>query len=372
MNTSKPAKNLTIRRYPETSNKSLRAWNAGDEYILSYLGGVDLTGKSMAIYNDRFGYLSSHLHHLDLKPSIVVHRKSQKKSILMNGNINNLDIDPSGFRTPFSTSISQPIDIGLMQIPKSLDLFRFFLHKLTESLADDGIVLGAFMTKYFTPGLLDIAEEYFEDVDQSLAMKKSRLLFLKKKKHQPDVSFIERYDYEFDERHTETLSQYPGVFSSGQVDYATQFLLNTIKLQPDETNILDVGSGNGVISRALQIKNPDATVHLADDNLLAIESSKLNIQPDHARFHWTDTLDSLSEQPIDLAVSNPPFHFGHETNIEVSVDLFREVAGLLKKGGRFVCVANSHLGYLSHLKKFFRTVEVPARNKKFVIYESRK
>ena len=363
------ANNQTIRRYPETSNKSLRAWNAGDEYILAHLAELDLNDKSIAVYNDRFGYLSCHL--AGFEPRCVVHRKSQETSIMMNAKLNNLSIDNTQFSTPFSSETSS-VDIGLMQIPKSLDLFRFFLHKLSESLSDDGIALCAFMTKYFTPGLLEIADDYFEDVEQSLAKKKSRILILKDKKPLPDASFIESYDYSFDEKHTETLKQYPGVFSSGQVDYATQFLLETFTPTSDELEIADVGSGNGVISRAMQIHNPEATLHLIDDSILAIESSKLNMRDENAHFHWTDTMEDMEDQSIDLALSNPPFHFGHETNIEISVNLFREVAGLLKPGGRFVCVANNHLGYLSHLKKFFRSVDVLARNDKFVIYESRK
>jgi len=360
---------LKVRRYPATSNKSLQAWNAGDEYLLEHLQGMDISNKNIAIYNDRFGYLSCHL--AGFEPQCVVHRKSQETSVLMNAKLNNLSIDNTQFSTPFNSETSS-VDIGLMQIPKSLDLFRYFLHKLSESLSDDGIALCAFMTKYFTPGLLEIAGDYFEDVEQSLAQKKSRILILKKKKPLPDASFIERFDYSFDDNHTETLSQYPGVFSSGQVDYATQFLLETFTPTPDELQIADVGSGNGVISRAMQIHNPEATLHLIDDSILAIESSKLNMRAENAHFHWTDTLEDLEDQSIDLALSNPPFHFGHETNIEISVNLFREVAGLLKANGRFVCVANKHLGYLPHLKKFFRSAGVLAQNKKFVIYECKK
>lgn len=361
---------LTIRRYPETSNKSLRAWNAGDEYILDHLDDMDLsTGKSFAIYNDRFGYLSCHL--ADFEPQCVVHRKSQEKSVLMNSQLNNLTFHPDQFSTPFN-SLPQTADIGLMQIPKSLDLFRYFLHKLSASISNDGIALCAFMTKYFTPGILEIAGDYFEDVEQSLAKKKSRILMLGNKKPLPDASFIESFSYSLDSEHTENLKQYPGVFSSGQVDYATQFLLDTFTPDSNELQIADVGSGNGVISRAMQIQNPDATLHLIDDSILAIESSKLNVSGETADFYWTDTLEDLEDQSIDLALSNPPFHFGHETNIEISVSLFREAAGLLKPGGRFVCVANRHLGYLSHLKKFFRSADVLAQNKKFVIYECRK
>jgi len=362
--------NLTIRRYPDTSNKSLRAWNAGDEYILEHLDKMDLaTDKSIAIYNDRFGYLSCHL--AGFEPQCVVHRKSQEKSVLMNSQLNNLTFEQGQFSTPFNT-LPQTADIGLMQIPKSLDLFRYFLHKLSESITNDGLVLCAFMTKYFTPGILEIADDYFENVEQSLAKKKSRILILGKKKPLPDASFIESFSYSFDSDHTENIKQYPGVFSSGQVDYATQFLLETFSPDSNELQIADVGSGNGVISRAMQIQNPDASLHLIDDSILAIESSKLNISDKSATFHWTDTLEDLEDQSIDLALSNPPFHFGHETNIEISVSLFRETAGLLKPGGRFVCVANKHLGYLSHLKKFFRTAGVLAQNKKFVIYECRK
>jgi len=366
---SQVTKNLAIRRYPETSNQSLRAWNAGDEYILQHLDGMDLTGKSIATCNDRFGYLSCHLH--EHQPVVMLHRKSQETSIIMNGRANSLTFDTSRWHTPFDTP-SGSVDIALMQIPKSLELFRFFLHKLSESLAADGTVICAFMTKYFTPVLLNIAGDYFEDVEQSLAQKKSRLLILKKRKSLPEASFIETYSHSFDDHNTETLSQYPGVFSSGQVDYATQFLLETFTPDRHEQTILDIGSGNGVIARALQIKLPEATLHLIDDSILAIESSKLNVGSDLAHFHWDDTLDALDDQSIDLAVSNPPFHFGHETNIEISVDLFREAAGVLVADGRFVCVANKHLGYQPHLKKFFRTVQVLSQNKKFLIYECRK
>lgn len=363
------ANNLTIRRYPETSNKSLQAWNAGDEYMLDHLNETDLTEKSIAVCNDRFGYLSCYLN--EAEPYVLIHRKSQEKSIIMNLEANKLKVSSERWFTPFKQS-PQPIDIALMQIPKSLDLFRFFLHKLSASLSDDGTVTCAFMTKYFTPALLDIAGEYFEEVEQSMAVKKSRILILSKKKPLPEISFIDMFEHTFNDELTETLSQYPGVFSAGQVDYATRFLIEHLNLAESENRMLDLGSGNGVIARAIQIKNTDAEIHLMDDSILAIESSKLNVDSAKSHFHWDDTLDEMDDQSFDLVVSNPPFHFGHETNIEVSIDLFREVAGVLTKGGRFLCVANQHLGYKPHLKKFFRSVEVLSQNKKFVIYESRK
>lgn len=363
------SKNVTIRRYPETSNNSLQAWNAGDEYILEHLSEIDLSNKTVAVCNDRFGYLSCYLH--EAEPLIMIHRKSQEKSIRMNLEENQLRVDSGRWFTPFE-EVPGPIDIAVLQVPKSLDLFRFFLHKLSASLAADGTVICSFMTKYFTPALLEVSREYFEEAEQSRAVKKSRLLILKKKKSLPESSFIDSFEHTFAEGTTETLSQYPGVFSAGQVDYATSYLLSHLKVADSENRVLDLGSGNGVIARAVQMINPDAQVHLVDDSIFAIESSKLNVESANSHFYWDDTLNELDDQSFDLVVSNPPFHFGHEITIEVSVTLFREAAGILKKGGRFLCVANQHLGYKPHLKKFFRSVEVLSQNKKFVVYECRK
>lgn len=364
-----PNSNLTVKRYPETSNRSLQAWNAGDEYLLSKVDEFSPSDPSIVICNDRFGYLSCHLNRY--RPYILTDRKSQEESIKMNLKLNGLSADPDRFITPLS-ELPTPVDLGIIQVPKSLDMFRFYLHQISASLAADGVLLCSFMTKYFTPQLLEIAGEYFEDVDQSLAVKKSRVLTLKGKKELPEIDLLNSISYSFDEDTTEDLNQYPGVFSAENIDYATQFLIESVSLQEDENIVLDMGSGNGVIARSVQLKKPDATLHLVDDFYLAVESSKLNLNPDNTHFHWSDSLSPVENVDFDLVLSNPPFHFEHETNIEVTVDLFREVAGILKPGGRFLCVANKHLGYISHLKKFFRSAEPMAQNKKFMIYECKK
>ncbi len=361
------SKKITIHRYPPTTNKSLQAWNAGDEYILHKLNNIKLTGKNVSIFNDRFGFLSCHLYSLD--PSIVVHRKSQEKSIKMNLENNQLQTDTVPFPTLFSES-SILSDISLLQIPKSLDLFRFFLHNVSQSLSDDGMVICAFMTKYFTPAMLEIAEEYFEEIEQSLARKKSRILILKKKKSLTEDSFINSVPFSFNDGEPEKIKQYPGVFSSGNIDYATQFLIDTLRLTDDDKTVLDLGSGNGVIARSVQISNPGAELHLMDDSILAVESSKLNVEKHNSHFHWSDSLKDLPKTGFEMIISNPPFHFGHETNIEVSLRLFKEVAEVLNTGGRFVCVANQHLNYKVHLDKLFSSVNILAQNKKFIIYEA--
>lgn len=358
---------FTFKRYPFTTNKSLRAWSAGDEYLLKKMDEIDTDDKSVAIFNDRFGFLSTTLHHLT--PLIIADRKSQVKSIEMNVTENNLTWNPDQCYSPLA-ELPGTIDIGVINVPKTLDLFRLYLHQLSEALTENGIVFCSFMTRHFSPQMLSIAGEFFEDTDQSLAWKKSRVLVLQKKKSADRTAILNTIPHTFADGHTQEFKQYAGVFSSDNIDYATQFLIEHTKLNDDDRSVLDVGAGNGIIARALQRQKPDTEIHLIDDSLLAIESSKLNLEPENTYFHWSDTLDDVTDKKFDLVVSNPPFHFGHEVNSEVAIDLFREAAGVLKTGGRFICVANQHLGYSTHLKKFFRNFEILSQTDKYILYQS--
>lgn len=356
-----------LTRYPETSNKSLRAWNAADEYVLLKVEELEQDSKKIAIYNDRFGFLSCTLN--KHKPLVVVERKSQQRSIEQNMDLNQLQWDWKRQCSPLS-ELPEKADIGIIKIPKTMDLFELYLNHLSRSLSENGIVICSFMTKYFSPQMLSIAGQYFEQVEQSLARKKSRLLILKKKTERPGTELIHTIPFAFQEGGKEELRQYFGVFSSGNIDYATQLLIKQLELRNDDKKVMDLASGNGVIARAIQLKGYNTEVHLMDDSLLAIESSKLNLDPENAHFHWNDTLKDFEENSFDLVISNPPFHLGYETNIEVSIRLFKEVAAILKPTGRFMCVANKHLNYLTHLTKNFSRVDVVEQDKKYVVYKA--
>ena len=357
---------MKITRYPPTENRSLRAWTAGDEYVLKRLESSDFKPKTVAISNDRFGYLSCHLHHL--QPRIITDRYSQKISIQKNMRINNIEPNSQQWFSPLE-SLPEKLTLGIIGVPKSMDLFRLYLQQMHASLDRDGIVICPFMTRHFSPTMLDIADDYFENRDQGLARKKSRLLTLTGKKETEQKSVIHSLTHKFKNGKEEELKQYYGVFSSGNIDYATQFLLENLEVKEGEISVIDLASGNGVIGREIQLQKPDAELHLVDDSFLAVESSKLNLEPRNTTFHWSDTLEKFSNSSIDLVVSNPPFHFGHENNIEVTVRLFDEVKRVLRKSGRFICVANHHLNYKTHLEKSFSRVDRLASNEKYIVYE---
>jgi len=362
MSNSLSSNKYDIVRYPSSDNKSLKAWNTADEYVLEYLDKNEISIENVVIYNDRFGFLSSYLN--DLSPIIVIDNKSQEKSINSNISLNGLDTSKSEFITPLD-KLESPLKLSIIKIPKSMELFRLYLNQLSEDLDDDSTVICGFMTKYFTTQMLDIAKEYFNQVEQSLAWKKSRLLILSKPKQKKSSSIINEISLNDNIK----IQQYFGVFSAKNIDYATQYLIENLNLLETDNKIMDLASGNGVLAYVINEKKTDCEIHLVDDSFLAIESSKLNLKGENTHFHYSDNLKEFDENSFDLVVSNPPSHFENETNIDISINLFKEAKRVLKIGGHFQLVASKHLNFKTHLVKIFDEVIITAENSKFIVYE---
>ena len=355
-------KSFEIVRYPLSDNKSLKAWNAADEYILKYIDENSFNITNAIVYNDRFGFISSFLSELSLK--IIIDSKSQEKAISSNFSLNKLDLSKSELHTPLS-KLNLPVQSSIIKIPKSMDLFRLYLQQLSVALDKKSIVICGFMTKYFTPQMLEIANEYFEKVEQSLAWKKSRLLILSKPKQFKESSIIN----EIKLNDNVSIKQYYGVFSGKNIDYATQFLIEHINIRESDKRVLDLASGNGVLAFAVNEKKADCDIHLLDDSFLAVESSKLNLNGENIHYHYSDNLKEFEDNYFDFIVSNPPFHFEHETNIEIATTLFNEAKRCLNTNGHFQLVANKHLNYKTHLDKIFKSVQITAQSKKYIVYE---
>lgn len=349
-----------IKRYPESKNKSLRAWSSADEYLANYLAENELKNNYISVYNDTFGYLSVNL--FSEKLQVICNLKSQEKAIYQNLQNNNLAIQKLHFTNPLE-KLNTKTEVGVLKIPKSLDLFELYLNHFTKNAIENATLICGFMTRNFTKQIIGIASDYFEEVEQSLAWKKSRLLVLSKIKKTEKKDLINTISYKKD-----TFLQYFGVFSAKNIDYASQFLLNNLQI-PEEINIvLDLASGNGVLAKKVQEIIPNSSLHLVDDSFLAIESSKLNLKGKNIHFHHQNNLENLEKNTFDYVISNPPFHLEHEIDLSLPLGLFQEVERILKPNGKFQLVANRHLNYKTHLEKIFSMVKIDAENEKFIVY----
>lgn len=361
MNFTYKESNYSINRYPSSDNKSLRAWSAADEHVLKTMKENNIVINKPIVYNDRFGFLSTLL--ASQNPTSIIDFKSQEKALELNFEANKVNTENVQIVSSLE-QLQNTYDLAILKIPKSLDLFRLQLAQLHNAISTNGTVICSFMTKYFSKQILSIANEYFEICEQSKAWKKSRVLLLKKKKTVEAKELTHTIPY----TEKKSFKQHYGVFSAKNIDYASQFFIENMKINEGDDKILDLASGNGVLAYAALQKNPTAEMHLIDDSILAVESSKMNLSGDNIHFHYNNSLSDFEDNTFDLVISNPPFHFEYETNIEVAIALFKEVKRCLKKGGSFQMVTSHHLNSKTHLQKLFHKVQVVAEDKKFVVY----
>jgi 16S rRNA G1207 methylase RsmC len=265
------------------------------------------------------------------------------------------------------SSLSDKADQVLLKIPKSLGLFELFLSHIAQNSNPSVEVTCAFMTRHFNASLVALAAQFFEKVEQSKAFKKSRLLKLSGLKKQNEVGLIKSIDYKGKE-----YKQYLGVFSANHIDYATQFFLDNIDLSSGPEIIMDLASGNGVMANEISQRVAVTEMHLMDDFLLAVESGKLNVTQENVHHHYASDLEGFESEKFDLIVSNPPFHFEHDINIQIPIALLRSSHRCLKHGGNLQIVSNKHLNYPVHLKSLFSSISVIAENDKFRVYQCTK
>ena len=356
--------NLQFLRHPISDNKTLRAWNAADEHLLKVLHSWQetngrLQAGKLTIVNDRFGFLSTNL--ASRQPNIVRNLQWQQQAITNNLYLNGFSREVN-FKSPLDVLLPQQ-QIGLINIPKSLDLFQLYLYQLSVCLDSEGTVYAGFMTRNFSPQLLKIAAKYFREVQQTKAWKKSRVLVLKKPIQSTlTLDFIHKINFG-----KEQYQQYYGVFSAKHIDYATQFLIQHLATPAAGDCVLDLASGNGILAACIRNIQENCQIHLIDDSFLAVASSQKNIATHNSYFHHHSNLSIFKDAMFDWIISNPPFHFEYDIDINIPLKLFREVHRCLSANGQFMLVYNRHLNYQNHLKEYFSRLSIVAQNDKFII-----
>lgn len=356
-------KSINFIRYPLSKQKALQAWNAADELIWEQYKDLLISTKVLIVH-DKFGVLASLFY--EWQPQLLILYASQKKAITMQ--LQGQGIAQLPMCLPLFDINDESFDVVFLKMPKSVDLFEWYLHRIVQQLSPKGQVVIGFMTKYFSPKYLSISTQYFNEVQQTKAKKKARLLLLSHPKAIHNRQPLLRRWWHGD-KHFE---QYYGVFSAHKIDAASLFLLDYLNTQSLEyKTLLDVGTGNGILAWYMAMAKPAADIYMTDDSALALASAQRNLG-NHPHYHYIydDTLESIESACIDVALSNPPFHFEFENNIEVALSLFKQLHRVLKSQAVFYCVANRHLNYAVHLRAYFSEVHKVAANDKYEIIKS--
>ena len=368
-----PFAQLDLIRQPEQHNDPLQAFDAADEYLLSYLAEQQPHAATrVLILNDSFGALAASLEgHVQVTSSSDSFLAAQglEKNLVRNGKA----FDAVKF-TPASQVATGPFDRVLIRVPKTLALLEEQLIRLQGQLAPGAEVIAGAMIKHLPRAAGELLERYIGPMQASLAVKKARLLIATVADRPVAVSpYPTRYTLDTP---TIELLNHANVFCREGLDIGTRAFLPHLPRNLGSARVADLGCGNGVLAIASALQNPDAQYTLVDESYMAVQSAAENWQAAlgarEVRVRADDGLAGQEAQSLDVVLCNPPFHQQQVVGDFLAWRMFQQAREALVVGGALYIVGNRHLGYHSKLARLFRGVEQVAATPKFVILKARK
>ena len=81
----------------------------------------------------------------------------------------------------------------------------------------------------------------------------------------------------------------------------------------------------------------------------------------------SDIADAVRDERFDVVVSNPPFHVGKATALNVPMQFMRDAFHVLRPGGRLFLVANRTLPYEAALTDIFGNMRTVHDGQRFKV-----
>jgi len=363
-------KNLFLERFPTGQvNRSLQAWDAADEYILNYIQQEEhlATKQNILIFNDSFGALTCNLteHNIYCVNDSFLSTQGIKHNIAQNNLCDN--------NITYLTSLDElPTEISLVlfKIPKSKSLLTEQLIQIKHHLSKQIVFIAADRAKEIHSSTLKVFEKYLGTTKTSLAVKKARLVFSALDNTQtytspfPTIWPLENTSYQ--------ISNHANVYSREKLDIGARYFMQNLPHVKPDTNVIDLGCGNGIVGLTVLSQQPQAKIHFVDESYMAIASAKQNINDNipsatqQCHFQVNDCLTSVEGGSVDLILCNPPFHQQTATTDHIAWQMFKDSHRVLKKGGELRIIGNRQLGYHIKLKRIFGNEKLIASNDKFV------
>ncbi|MDT0593380.1 methyltransferase [Glaciecola petra] len=379
---------INLQRFPtKSSDKSLRAWDAADEYLIDQLvESVNLADiKTIIVINDSFGALCCAIQALAPHIKIDTFTDSYMSKLGIQNNINN-NAPLTGKNTHITVNSSldfnsklNKADIVLLKVPRTLAYLDYLLAQLRLYLSNDTKILAGGMVKLITSSVVKLFEKHFPGTKTSLAKKKARLLISASCDEIENAGTSDNYKVNIsqvkDEELGFTLYNWPNVFCREQVDIGARFLLKTlINYDFAQKNIIDLGCGNGILGVSVLQRSPNTHMVFVDESFMAIASAKQTLAQaavddvsNAAEFYVNHCLSNITLKSVDAVLCNPPFHQQSTVTEDIAWQMFKDAYKVLKPRGQFFVVGNRHLDHHIKLKKLFGNCKAIASNAKFVV-----
>lgn len=262
------------------------------------------------------------------------------------------------------------------RLPKSLAALDELAGAVSAYAAPDVVLLAGGLVRHLSRGMNDVLSQHFSQVRATLGRHKARALMAE----DPAPGSTSPATWPRSERHEPedlTVCAHGGVFAGTGIDVGTRVLLDVLhRLPADAVEVVDLGSGNGVLAVGVARVLPSAHVLGADVSAAAVASTLATAAAngvagavDAVR---VDGLEGVAPGSLDLVVCNPPFHRGTALDRSTTPHLFAEVGAALRPGGELWTVWNSHLPYLPMLRARVGSTSVVTQTPRFTVTRSRR
>jgi len=390
-------KQLKLSRFPLAQvNRSLQAWDASDEYLLNHIKKEKLISATdrVLIFNDAFGALTTSFCTplaLNLPNDLPNGLPSDKADIYC---INDSYVSSQGIVHNISQnqlndanitqlnsldSLPTNIDVILFKIPKSKSLLIAQLIQIKKSIEQYNIdkktiFIAADRAKEIHRSTLTLFEKYLGTTTTSLAVKKARLVFCQfdqKQTHNSPFPTVWPLTNNTLKRDF-VISNHANVYAREKLDIGARYFIENLPYVKENSQVIDLGCGNGVIGLTILADQPTACIQFVDESQMAITSAKINIETNfpnlasQCQFHLNDCLTNIESNSVDLILCNPPFHQQTATTDHIAWQMFKDSYRVLKKGGELRIIGNRQLSYHIKLKRIFGNEKLIASNDKFV------
>ncbi|MEX1184712.1 MAG: methyltransferase [Gemmatimonadota bacterium] len=170
-----------------------------------------------------------------------------------------------------------------------------------------------------------------------------------------------------------TVCARPGVFSWDGVDEATSLLAEALADAMDVRachSLLDLGCGTGVLGVLAARLAPDCDVCMVDDDVEAVRSAARTATVAgvlNATALASDVVAAVADRRFDVIATNPPFHVGRATNLDLPLRFIHGARQVLAPGGRLFLVANRTLPYEAAIRAVFGSTGTVREGRRFKV-----